>query len=693
MLCLMNGGVMDLTQDPRNLGVPPSGKVSLFQRNWHAITSDRWVLDCVKGYEINWKTCPFQTKIPKELNFSQKDYTSLNEEVQKLLQKEAITLVMNSHEQSFVSQLFAVPKKDGGTRPVVNLKQLNSFVQPESFKMEGIHSLKDLLKAGDWMTKVDLKDAYFAIPVSRHHRKYLQFMWDGKTYQFNCLPFGLSSAPWVFTKTTKPVITILRTLGLRIIIYIDDILIMAINQQLVREHTKCLIFLLENLGFTINKEKSMTEPVQEIEFLGYTVNSINMELKLPGSKIKKIKSESRALLQTPQPSALAVSRLLGKMTHAAHAMKAAPLFYRHLQECLRRSLQKGEDQDYSQSCPLSVQAKEELEWWVEHLQDWDGRSILRPEPDLTIETDASTIGWGAMCQGHRTGGPWSKTEATMHINCLELLAATLATKTFAKERHDIVICLKMDNTSALTYINKFGGTVSPELNRLTKELWTWCLKKRITLRATHLAGVLNVTADEESRVMKDRTDWKLCPKIFQKINARFGPLEVDLFASRLTNQLPQYVSWRPDPAAMETDAFSLNWNRVAGYANPPWNLVPQVLTQTKAQEATVILVAPVWPSQPWYPVLLGMLFQEPALLPREENLILPTHPVNCPDITPHLAVWPISGRDLLTNKFQLRLQNSSSHHGDRRPEKHMTHFLTSGLAGVSKGISIPFQEI
>ena len=69
--------------------------------------------------------------------------------------------------------------------------------------MEGIHMLKDLLKPGNWMTKVDLKDAYFMIPVTTDHRTLLQFKWLGETYQFNCLPFWLSSTPWVFTKDYK----------------------------------------------------------------------------------------------------------------------------------------------------------------------------------------------------------------------------------------------------------------------------------------------------------------------------------------------------------------------------------------------------------------------------------------------------------------------------------------------------------
>ncbi len=94
----------------------------------------------------------------------------------------------------------------------------------------------------------------------------------------------------------------------------------------------------------------------------------------------------------------------------------------------------------------------------------------------------------------------------------------------------------MDSVAALSYINNRGGTSSPELTRLAKELWLWCMERNISLPAEHLPGVQNTIADEESRVMKDRTDWMLCPQVFHQINQRVGPPEVDLFATRLTTQ-------------------------------------------------------------------------------------------------------------------------------------------------------------
>ena len=551
----------------------------------------------------------------------------MQEEILSMLGKQAISEIGSTHE-GFFSQMFLVPKKDGRQRPVINLKRLNQSVKTEHFKMEGIHMLKDLLKAGDWMAKIDLKDAYFMVPMAEEERKYLRFQWKEKVYQFNCLPFGLSSAPWVFTKTTRPVVATLRELGLRVIIHIDDILIIANTESLLRDHIMGVVYLLENLGFVLNYPKSQLIPTQEIEFLGFVVNSTTMELKLPGEKVKKIRSETGKVLQSQTVTALMLSRLIGKMTAATQAIHMAPLYYRHLQSCLREALQ--DTQNYSTPVTLTGEAREELEWWRDHFSQWNGKSLISHSSTLTIETDASEIGWGAVCSGVRTGGPWSPHEQQMHINCLELLAAHLAVKCFAKDKSNLNILLKMDSMSALTYINRRGGTISPKLNRLAKDLWLWCMERNILLKAQHLRGIYNTIADNESRVMKDRSDWKLNPVIFQQINQRLGPLDVDLFASRLTCQLPDYASWRPDPMAITTDAFTMDWAQVKGYANPPWSLIGRVLVQTRQQQAELVLVAPVWKTQVWYPVLLEMLVEIPLLIPQREDLIPPTHPEAMP---------------------------------------------------------------
>ena len=102
---------------------------------------------------------------------------------------------------------------------------------------------------------------------------------------------------------------------------------------------------------------------------------------------------------------------------------------------------------------LDQAANEEILWWRDHLHAWNGRALFQDPVDLVIETDFSRKGWGAYCQGVSTGGPWSFEEKRLHINCFELLAGSLAMKTFTKSKVCAHVKLLMDSTSAVAYIN------------------------------------------------------------------------------------------------------------------------------------------------------------------------------------------------------------------------------------------------
>ena len=108
--------------------------------------------------------------------------------------------------------------------------------------------------------KLELKDAYFTVPVWKGHQKYLRFLWKETLCNFACLPFGLASAPGTFTKIMKPVVATFRNLGIRLIIYLDDLLILADSEQTAPLHLATSLSLLENLGFVINQKESVLSP-------------------------------------------------------------------------------------------------------------------------------------------------------------------------------------------------------------------------------------------------------------------------------------------------------------------------------------------------------------------------------------------------------------------------------------------------
>ena len=218
------------------------------------------------------------------------------EDVQELLGKGAIVEVHNPRG-GFYSNLFLVPKKDGETETSDKPESSEQFCSHRAFQDGGNPYLEGPSQSGGLVGKSGSEGRIFCDPNHKSHHKYLRFMYRGKYYQFQCLPFGLSSAPWVFTKTLKPVLALLREMGVRLIAYIDAMLVLAESQEQAKRHAEAVVYLLQCLGFKINQKISVLEPAQVMEFLGLTVDTVQMELKLPVDNIKKIRAESRAMMR------------------------------------------------------------------------------------------------------------------------------------------------------------------------------------------------------------------------------------------------------------------------------------------------------------------------------------------------------------------------------------------------------------
>ena len=442
----------------------------------------------------------------------------------------------------------------------------------EHFKMESTPMLMNLNQRGDWMCTIDLKDAYFSMPISLGDRKYLRFVWQGQLYQFQVLPFGLSAAPRAFTKLLRPVIGLLRRLGFRLLIYLDDIILLnQLKGQLEQERDSTL-WLLQRLGFIINWDKSVLSPSQQVVYLGFQIDSTKMTLALPQQKITAIQDECLSLLRSDVVSVRQLARLIGKLTASVLAILPAPLHFRQLQMAQSKALLSGH-QSYETILPLTPECKGELCWWLQSLEACNGRNIITPTADLVITTDSSSLGWGAECQGLTTQGRWSQTKSQQHVNVLELQAIDFAVRAFARNRTYSHIHIRTDNTTALAQISKMGGTRSARLLQVCQGLWNFCLESSNILTAGHIPGAENAIADFQSRQFQDRSDWRLLTEIFQQISRSLGPVEVDLFSNRLNAQLEKYVSWKPDPFALATDAFLLNWKGLKGYAFPPFCLI------------------------------------------------------------------------------------------------------------------------
>ena len=243
------------------------GRLKYFLREWKGITSDINVLNKISGTKIEFLEVPYQIKVPSPIKFSETEKCAVNVEIVRMLEKKIISRVTACQGQ-FISSIFTRPKTDGSLRVILNLEKLNDFIQYRHFKIDNLESALKLVSKDCYMASIDLKDAYFSVPIYEGHRKYFRFLWEGDLFQFSCYPQGLASAPRNFTKICKPMYSTLRKLGHNCIGYIDDSFLQGDTFDECTNNIKASLELIMSLGFIVHPNKSVIIPTQKIKFLG-----------------------------------------------------------------------------------------------------------------------------------------------------------------------------------------------------------------------------------------------------------------------------------------------------------------------------------------------------------------------------------------------------------------------------------------
>ena len=201
---------------------------------------------------------------------------ALHSEIMEMMGKGAIE-VAPLQTPGFYRRMFVVSKASGGFRPVIDLSQLNLHIQQTPFKMDTVRSVLLAIRRGDWFVSLDLKDAYFQIPVHADSRRFLRFVWEGVVYQFTVLCFGLCTAPQVFTRMMALVSGVMHGRGFRMLRYLDDWLVLASSLEGICKARDCLLELCRILSITINLPKSSLTPAQSIQYLGMSIDSVSIE--------------------------------------------------------------------------------------------------------------------------------------------------------------------------------------------------------------------------------------------------------------------------------------------------------------------------------------------------------------------------------------------------------------------------------
>lgn len=599
-----------------------AGRLRLFSQNWFKVTSDPLILEWIRGYMIPLSSRPNQSSASVESHWSQSEQLQIGRQLDTLLASGAIEKCCHERGE-WVSKIFLVPKPDGSSRLILNLKGLNEYVKTEHFKLEDWKVAKRLISPNSFMATIDLKDAYHLVPVSKIHRKMLRFSFMNVCYEYTCLPFGLSSAPYVFTKLMKPVMAFLRKKGHISVIYIDDILVIGSSLTNCQASLDETCALLLNLGFLINQKKSIMIPSQRCKYLGFIYDSREMLMELPENKVQQTLKLIEKISTKKSCKIREFAVFIGTLVSQIPAVNYGAVYIKDFERERSLALTKNGN-NFDARMVILPYLKADFDWWRKIIVS--ARAPINDRNfDMVIFSDASPTGWGAVCEGKRCHGHWKKVETSLHINQLELMAAFLGLKCFASEKKNVNILLRIDNTTAIAYVNRMGGSRVVDLSKLAKTIWQWCEARNVWIYASYIRSSENIEADEESRRLEPETEYELSGESFTRIMETFGKPEIDLFASRANAKCKQYISWFSDPESIAVDAFTVNWKTWFFYAFPPFSCILRSLRKIAREAAEGIVVIPLWETQPWFPLFLSLIDGEYIILEPDINLLRSSH--------------------------------------------------------------------
>lgn len=572
-----------------------AGQLKCYRKRWKEMGAPSYILKIISGYRI-----PFSNRPPLHLpdrhnsRLATHETSKMSAVIEKMKTERVLVPVHAS--PSFLSRMFLVPKTDGSMRPIFDLRSLNQFVLTTPFRLINVHKVPAFLQPNDWLVKIDLSQAYFHLPISKTHRRFLRLLYRKEILQMNCLPFGLSSAPKTFAAVSNWIAQILRQRGIRLLVYLDDYLIANTNQIVLKEHVVITLNMLKYLGWKVNFEKSVLTPRKNIEYLGIGWNPWQNQKFLPEQKLHKIRTAILTLLENRSMKLVDFQSLVGMMNFASFVIPRGRLNYRQLQKLTIIHHNRS-----SKLVTLNKESETDLIWWLNHLGDYS--RIHFSHPTHFLVTDASDIAWGAQINNMKLSGDWLVAEKDKHSNMKELLVILKVLKEQGPSLQSTSIHLQSDNKTAVAYLRNEGGSKSGDLLDLTYKIFHLLDVYQIDLVAFHIPGAYNAEADRLSR-HQTMPEWHLLPQVTTRIFAKWGTPIIDLFATRFTRVVSSYctLDYR-DTRAVFHDALSQIWDYPLAWVFPPPFLIPKVLQHLHHCRGVYLIVAPRWEKVFWRPDL------------------------------------------------------------------------------------------
>lgn len=296
---------------------------------------------------------------------------------------------------------------------------LNKFVRKDKVTFEDWKIALQYFEKGYYMFKFDLKSGYHHIDICAAQQTFLGFSWNNIFYVFTVLPFGLSSAPYIFTKCLRPMVRYWRQSGVNIVLYLDDGLGLAKSYEKGVSDSLFVKQSLENAGFLVNSEKSVFQPCQTLEWLGMLWNTKMFCLSIPERCVQDCKSTLADIFhRLPKITARQLAQFTGKVISMGPVIgNISRLMTRKCYEVIESRFAW----DSLIRFDSSHEFLQELLFWSKNLETYNCRFMKEYSKSFVILcTDASSVAAGAVCE-------LSGTQQYFHSNFSEVESAQSST--------------------------------------------------------------------------------------------------------------------------------------------------------------------------------------------------------------------------------------------------------------------------
>ena len=492
-------------------------------------------------------------------------------------------------------------------RLIFDARPVNECLFVESFKYETVGTARDFLSSESWLFQFDVKSAYPHVRVHPDHWGTLGVRWQGKWYVYCVLPFGLATAPFVFTKVMRVLLGVWRSQGIHVMCMLDDGLGGAASQVKARHDSAVVRETLRRAGLTEHIGKSVWEPATATNaFLGFRIDlpTGRMGIKIArGVKVMKVLAELRKDVPVRRRELASVAGRIVSMSGVLGNI--VRLMTREMFAMIGEG---GES--WEVRLVWSGGAWGEVRFWRAFAirGGFEMTSAFWPRQlavDMVMASDASDSAVGVVVESASTGPrqsffPLSEEEQLRSSTWRELEAVRFGVQAFSAAVKGRVVRWKTDNQAAVSILQK--GSKVRELQQLARAIFEWCRVRQITLVPLWVPREENVEADAMSRCV-DLNDWGMKKEATDRMQEHWGEFAVDLFADTMNTKCAGFFAQRPMPGAAGVDGLASPWPTGLLYACPPWALLGRLLRRLREEGGEAVLVVPVWPQQPWWPTV------------------------------------------------------------------------------------------